>query len=398
MTAARVVRVASFAAAFGAVHDAWGLDTDVLDFSVIASERYDSNIFRLPDDVQPFGNGRASATTRTLGVGLRLDKTYSQQTFNVDATVTRDHYSPYHFLDATGRTVRAAWLWTLTPSITGNLSINQSQIPNNFIDSGLQTQSNQRKTEERRFDIAWRPGAALHPRFAFLDNEDRSDIPTFERQNSRTLSVESAIVYEFRSGNSAETYYRRGRGSYLNFDANPVDQTDAQFTESEAGVGAHWRSTGTSTFDGRLGYLDRSHRNFASRNFKGLVGSLGYTYAPTGKIQLRLDAVRTLSSTQTFISSYSEDESLAISPVYFATSKIAIRPTYTLTRRLFKGALLPSTRNLDLVSHDFTFRLDWAVFRSLDVSAAYLRSTRSANDLTYQYHDRGGLISGTFRF
>ena len=373
-------------------------DNGIVDAYVYTTLRYDSNLFRLPDGVQPFGSGRRSATTRTTGVGLQIDKAYGLQRFDIAASVSRDQYDPYDYLDSTGRALTATWAWTLTPSLTGNLSFAQVEAPNNFADTGLQTAANTRKTEERRFDVAYRPGAALHPRLALIQSEDKSQQATFQRQNSKTTSLEGALVYEFRSGNSAEVYFRRGRGDYLDVDADPALQNDAQYDEDETGVAGHWQGSGASRFDGRIGHLKRKHRTFSSRNFSGPVGNLQYTYELTGKTQLRVDASRTLSSNQNVFSSYSRDESVTIGPAWYATGKITVRPAYTFTRRTFRGAISTVADDLVWNSRDASLNVDWSIRRWLSVTFSVVKSDRSSNNPAFQYSDHGASLKGSLAF
>ena len=373
-------------------------EDDTFSISATASERYDSNLFRLPDGIQPFGSRRRSATTQTFGVGLQAAKTYGLQSFRLDATLTRDQYQPYHYLDATGRVLDASWAWSLTPELTGNLSLSQIETPNNFSDTGFQTQSNLRKTDERRFDVNYRPGAALHPRLSLLQSEDKSEQTTFERQNSKTTSLEGALVYEFRSGNSLESYFRRGRGNYTDINADPALQADSQFNENETGLGMHWITSGRSTIDGRIGYLDRHHQVFSSRNFNGLVGRANVAYNLTGKWQLQLSATRTFSSIQTNVSSDSRDTTVSLSPVLFATDKITIRPAYAIVRRSFGGAIVPVENDLVMAQRDTTFEVDWSVYRSLNLSFQVARSNRTSNDRTFQFADHSGTVSAGLRF
>lgn len=376
----------------GAAEPAFALDDDVFGVSLFADDRYDSNLYRLPDGVQPFGNSRRSATTRTYGVGLDLNKTYGLQNFSISGNVTKAQYSPYDFLDATSRVINASWRWTLTPSLTGTLSVVRSQTPNNFSDTGVITRTNLRKVEDRTFSVDYRPGAAIHPRLSVLQDEDRSQQQTFNRQNARSTSLEGGLVYDFRSGNEAEIYFRRGRGNYINVDANPVIQQDSQFNEHETGLAAHYRSSGFSSFDGRLGYLSRDNRDFSSRNFGGLDGQLTYTYAATGKTQFQIVASRSLGGTQDLASSYSQDTTVSFNPIWSATSKITVRPGFSLTRRTFQGAIVPVAENLKMTMRDLSLQVDWNIYRTLTVSVAATKENRSSNNALFQFSDHGGLV------
>ena len=377
---------------------ACAFDGDVFGVTVFANERYDSNLYRLPDGAQPFGDGRRSATTRSLGIGLNLDKSYGQQRFDLSGNVAQDHYSPYDFLNTTSRVINAAWSWTLTPSLTGLLSISRSQAPNNFSDTGVITQTNLRKVEDRTLSIDYRPGAAIHPRLAFLQDEDKSQQPTFNRQNAKTTSLQGGLVYDFRSGNEAELYFRRGRGNYTNVATDPSIQQDSQFHEHETGLSAHYTSTGFSSFDGRLGYLSRTSDDFTSRDFGGVVGQLTYTYIATGKTQLQLVASRSLASTQDIASTYSQDTTVSFNPVWSATSKITVRPTLSVTRRSFRGAIVPVADNLEMTMRDYGFQVDWNIYRGLVFSFVATKENRSSNNPIYQFSDHGASLRAAVTF
>lgn len=392
------ILVAAIPCVFLIQADAIAADDDVLNVSVFAAQRYDSNLFKIPDGQQPFGTGRRSAATTSTGVGLQARKTYGLQTFDVDLTVTHDHYTPYDYLDATGRTLSASWAWSLTSALSGNLSIAQSEAPNNFSDTGVLTTSNKRKTEERRFDVNARPGAALHPRFSVIRSEDKSDQITLDRTNSSTTSLEAALVYEFRSGNSSEVYFRRGRGDYTDVGLLYTGQNDSRFDERETGVRAHWAWTGAVTVDGRLGYLDRSQNALQFANVRGPVGSLSLSYALTGKTALMVSASRGLTSVQSIFANYSVDQTLSVSPMWSITNKLTLRPSYSLTDRKFRGTLVPGADDLKMTMRDSTLQLDYAALRSLNLSFQVFESNRSSNNGIFQYRDHGGQVRGSFAF
>jgi exopolysaccharide biosynthesis operon protein EpsL len=402
----RIKRNASHLASAAAVvaatllicNPALAFDDDALNIGVSASERYDSNLFLLPNGLQPpQGNGQRSAYTRTAGVDLRIEKSYGQQRFDLGGNVSHEYYSPYSSLDFTSHVLNAAWAWTLTPSLTGNLSINITKVPNSFGDTGFQTQANPRTTEDKRFDVNYRPGASLHPRFSVVQSEDKSAQTTIDRDNSRTSSVEGAMVYEFHSGNSADVYFRRGKGNYFDNISDASIGTESEFNEHETGVSAHW-TEGAAQLDGKVGYLTREHRTFSERNFAGPVGQITFAYAVTGKTQILLAASSSLSSAQSLISNYSQDQTISITPIWSATGKITVRPSYTLTHRSFKGATTPGVDSLRWTTRDAALEVDWSALRSLNFVVTINHSNRTSNDPTFQYSNRGALVSGKWSF
>jgi exopolysaccharide biosynthesis operon protein EpsL len=382
-----------------ASNPAVALDDDALNIGVSLGQRYDSNLFLLPDGASPpIGNGRRSAYTRTAGVDLRIDKAYGQQRFDLSANVSHEFYSPYSDLDFTSRILGASWAWTLTPSLTGNLSINLTKVPNSFSDTGFQTRANPRTTEDRRFDINYRPGASLHPRLAIIQSEDKSAQTTLDRDNSKTTSIEGAMVYEFRSGNSAEVYFRRGRGNYLDLPPTSTIGNESEFNEHETGLSTHWVYDGLSHLDGKFGYLSRDNHSETLHNFSGPVGQLTLTHVLTGKTQVVVTVTSGLSSAQSLISTYSKDETVMISPIWSATGKITVRPSYTFAHRTFKGAPTTGVDDLRWTTRDAALAVDWSALRSLNFTLTINHSNRTSNDSTFQYSNRGALISGKYTF
>lgn len=366
---------------------------------VVISSRYsyDSNLFSLPDGVSP-ATGPRSAKTWTTAVGLRLDKTYGLQRFTLDAGLEHYRYDPYDSLNFTGHSVAAAWAWTLTPQLTGYVIFNESERPNEFADTGFQLETNSRKVAERRFDVDWRPGAALHPRFSIVQSEDRSERTVFQRENSKTTSIESSLIYEFRSGNTAEGYVRQGKGDYFDTLADPSQQIDTEFDEREGGLRAKWQSTGASKLDGNIGYLDRTHKTFGIRNFNGAVGRLNYVYTITGKSELQMAAQRVLTSSQSTIGSYSADDSFTIAPSYAPTGKITIRPSWSIIRRVFKGAPTAGVLEFRETTRSASLRVDYAALRWLELSAGVSRASRVANYPNFQYVNNQAFILGRLKF
>lgn len=360
--------------------------------------QYDSNLFALPDGVSPPDGRSRSAWTWRTDLGLRLDKSYGLQRFILDANVNRLHYSPYDDLDFTGRALAASWLWSLTPSISGLLLFNQREEPNSFADTGFRLSSNARHIEERRFDVDWKPGAALHPRFSIQQYEDRSDQLVFQRESSKTTSIEAALIYEFASGNNAALYGRRGKGTYFETSSLTTLQTDAKFKETEAGVRAYANFNDVSRLEGNLGWLDRTHDAFPIRDFSGVVGRLSYRYQLTGKTELLAAVARSLTAAQTTFSSYSHDESFTFVPTWNVTSKVAVKPSWSYLRRTYRGALVPVDNDLRETTRTAALQLEWSPLRWVELSTAFARVSRVSTIPGLQYIDRSVFVSGKLKF
>ena len=136
-------------------------------FNVFANQRYDSNLFRLPDNVQPGVNGDRSVFSETAGAGVRFDKAYGLQRLIVDVSVTRYIYNGYGNLDYTGNQEALTYNWSITPELTGAVIIKHSNLPTDFAYAGFQTSPNPTKSDLRRLDVDFQTGC--RPASTLLD-------------------------------------------------------------------------------------------------------------------------------------------------------------------------------------------------------------------------------------
>jgi hypothetical protein len=101
---------------------------DTLNFLVGATVVRDSNVFRLSSGTDPRSVGLTtgkSDTISTAQLGLRVDKTWSQQRLQLDATTTNHRYSGNAFLNFDASNYRGALLYSGDPSIARRL-LNQA--------------------------------------------------------------------------------------------------------------------------------------------------------------------------------------------------------------------------------------------------------------------------------
>src|SRR5678815_1554108 len=147
--------VCAVAAAFLA-QSAVADEGDTLNVTAAVTRTYSDNVFSVPDT-----SPKQSDFNNVYTVGVRIDKPYSLQRFQLSATNTRVRYDTVPNADFDSRNYRAAWLWALTPHLTGTLSDDrvQSQIPFSLIGG---TQLNQSTSENRNFTLDGWVGGAWH--------------------------------------------------------------------------------------------------------------------------------------------------------------------------------------------------------------------------------------------
>ncbi len=379
-------------------------DDGVVTPSISGGLRYDSNSFRLPSDANSQGQA-GSAVTRTLTVGLSVDKTYGLQTFHFDGDVTRYKYSNYSSLDLTGHNVNASYAWKLTPSVGGDVIYRSTEAPSDFANVGFETVANAYKTVLTQLDANWQPGAAVHPQIAFTEVVGKSQRASFQQENSTTRSVTGSLIYTFPSQNTVELFVRGAHGEYDNLNDATL-QTDAiitqpfatNFHEFEPGLRTSWRVTGLWSANAEVGYLDRTHPGFQFRNFAGYVASANLTFQATGKTSFVGTVSRQLYSSQSDLSSYVVQNFASITGNWAVTQKVTVRPSYTVNFQTFRKPPIPVDGQFREQTRAASLDLVWSPIRALTLTGSISHERRDATEDGFKYSNTGAQVAGRFQF
>ena len=390
---------------------------DALNFAVGAALRYEDNLFRLDDDTDPrqvAGKSQRNDLITTTNIGIKFDKEYSQQRFQLDLMAIKNDYKNYDYLDFTAKNYRAAWLWHLTPDISGTLLIDRQQTLNNFADfrnftNDLQTQQSIQTNEIRSFTADWRVGGGVHLLGGVSEIRSRNSTAFNAVGDYVQRGAEAGIKYIARSENSIALVHRESDGEYEGRELNAINQFnqfDTGFKQSETELQLLARLSGKSTIDARLGYLDREHDNFTSRDYDGFVGQAAYIWQPTGKLRVTTSLSRSMSTFQQLYNSYLVSDTFAISPSWQWSAKTTFRARYSYSERDYRGALpgslvfVPEGEEREDKVNGLTLEALWQATRTILVTGTLQHERRSSNfdsfALDYEANSVG--ISGQLLF
>ncbi|MBA4142640.1 MAG: putative exosortase B-associated extracellular polysaccharide biosynthesis transporter EpsL [Nitrosospira sp.] len=392
---------------------------DTFNLTVGSTLLYDSNVFRLSPIANPaFFTGKDTRSDQvvTSSATLSVNKFYSMQRFELNASLVDNRYSNFDFLNFLGKNGTAAWHWSLTPYLHGKLSGSHREALNNFADlTGFQNSTNRnlRTDDNVRFDAvleldgAWRiiGGVAYDVR-----KNSRITIQDFD---NRVFSVEGGVRYERPSGSSLTYKVRSGSGEFFKREQPLENQLfDTRFDDMEHDLRLLWPVTGKASIDARAGYFTRKHAHFPQRDFDGFVGNLNLNWAVTEKTRITASWARNLGNFQTapnsflnspffdrFSSSYAATHHFFFSPVWQITRKTALRLRYDYILRDYLGAVisLPSEHRTDS-QHSGLIALDWQPLNALFISGALQRDHRSSNVRGFNFDSAAASISARINF
>ena len=375
-------------------------ELDTLQFRAGQSFQYDSNIFRLPNATNTVTLPNRIERSDTVGittVGVLLNKPYSLQRFELDVYADRYDYKNNSRLNFTSKNYEAAWRWSFTPRLYGNLTADRREYVDNSADIqnlGLLNRRTDRSTlADAEYDLggAWRVTGGL-----FTRNLTNSQASTFESEYS-VRGAQAGARYVFPSGNWVGYRFKNGKGEYPGRSSSTVFASDFQDREHE--FRALWAPTGKTTVRARLSHLERSNDGLTARDFSGFTGQVDATLDATAKTSFTAGYVRELENYQTANASYYAGNRLFIAPTYKATEKITVRLRYDHGRRNFEGALPgAAAANRRDTSNLVSLSADYQVLRGLKLRAWVQRDHRNSNAAGLDYKSNAVGISALASF
>ena len=375
---------------------------DPVNFIVGTTLRQEDNLFRLPSDIDPLllvGKPTKSDQVRVAYVGLKLDKSYSQQRFQLDATATDYRYQTFSQLNFNAHEYRGLWMWHLTQRLRGNVSVEQKQSQANFADNRNFSGNNTRTTENRRTDADWWLHGSWHLTGGVSQYRQRNS-QTFTADDSfKQRSADVGVRYAAESGSSLTLLSRKARGEYADRVLNAASLLDTGFNQTDAEVQMTWLLSGESTLNGRLTHLERTHEHFAARDYRGTAGRLDYTWTPTGKLQLKLSAARDIQSYQEATNSYYVNKGVTFAPLWQIGSKTALRFSLERSQRDYLGgASAPSpVARLDHL-RSAQLSLDWVPIRALSLSASLQHDHRDSGNPNLGFEANAANVAAQLSF
>lgn len=366
---------------------AYADSADVFNLRLNAAYVHDSNLFRLNEDEHPAGISGRSDNILGVTAGLSIDKPISQQRFKLDASVTRNRYANYGFLDSTLLQYDGIWKWHLTPRISGDLEVARVEAMNDFADY-VDYRKNIRTTLNNRFEADVWLYSNWHL-LAGLVHDRRTNSQVFRQEgdfDGKGWSI--GLRYDRGTGRTLEFRLIRRDGDYLNRHFLPGIYQDDAYSQRDYEFRLAYPFNDKTRMDAVVAYVERSHPNVPERDYDGLRGKLGLTWLPGGKLRLKADYEHRLEAWQDAESSYSVRDNLVVGPRWSITAKQEIGVSYETGRRRFLGPL-PTSTGFRREDRQRALVLDWAwqPTRTTNVSAYMRREERDSNLSAYDYKD-----------
>ena len=387
------------AAALCAPAQSWALLGDKLEIFASENVTYDSNVFRLSRNVDPFtvaGTNERADWVSTTGVGFNFNLPVSLQRFEAEYTLFKAKYDRFSDLDHEGRSGRAVWHWAVTPRITGDVGYQEQRALASF--ANIQGRRPDLVTSRAAFaDGAWfvTPSWRVHGATAAAQTEHRD--PERRPNDLETTAAEAGLSYVTAQENRVGLAVRGERGHSPNetvFFGLPFRN---DYRQAGAGVQFRWVVTGLSRFDGRADWTQRTYEQFTQRNYSGPTARITYTYTPTGKITVASILQRDIAPIEDITTRFVLVTGLTVRPDWAVSDKINVRGLFGYSKWDYRGDAL--------LGQDFEHRVKTAgvsVFyrptQHILVSGGVAREARTSSLPAGDYEVTTAFIEGRIGF
>ncbi len=350
-------------------------------FNIVLDSHYehDSNLFRLPDGQNPPSSAERSDNIWDTNVGFSIDKDYSLQKFKFDYTHESVKYDNNTFLDFEANNYFGAWLWAITPGLTGTLSSKRTTDLVPFLDYRAAFNQNIRVTKEQVFNFDYSPHNVWHLLGGYSKLDVQNSQPFVEQTSYKQNTVELGTKYTFPSNSYIMFKHKNRNGEQAESFASLIS---TGFKEREEELSAFWLISGKSKASANFGHVTRNDDMFSVRDFSGYFGGINYVWDATGKVSVAVDLSRRIASYQDAFSSYNTVDTFSIKPTWAITSKVSLTATALTSKRRFLGdGYLPSPRTREDSGVYYAVGADWTPRSTIKLGVALQHDIRNSNDV-----------------
>ena len=358
-------------------------ESELFKINASYSLQTDSNLFRLPagaDTLALIGRSSAAEQIGVASLGLHVNKAYSLQRVELDFNVNDYRYRHFSYLDFTSFNYGAAWRWSLTPGLRGNLIAERKQTPNSFLDYQGYTVRNEHRDTNFRFDALYEIDGVWRLLAGAATTRQVNLLPVIAEGDTSAVSADIGLRYAFASGSTLTYGLKNASGKFLNRGLQPETLLDDGYRQIDNDVRLHWLVYGKGTADVNAAYVVRSHPHFAQRDYSGFNTGVSLNWPVTGKSALGASWARELASYQSDTANYSQTDRISLGPVWQVSPKAAIRLRYEVAFRNFLGSPtgVAASRRSD-TTREATLSLDWQPYQRVKLGASLQNAKRTSN-------------------
>ena len=388
----------------GLLHGGQARAEDGLQLSASVAQTQDSNLFRTDGAMVKTPTGLSSAAERigTTTFGLGFHKAYSLQRVELDVSLVDYQYQNFDYLSFTAKNYTAAWRWSFTPRLRGNLTSSRKEALNSFSDYATNTlinQRNQRTDTNNGFDAIYELSGPWRLLAGMSQQKQVNQQALLTDSDFSANAAQLGARYEFASGSNLAYTFKASSGSYINRALSATNLYDDGYQQTDSDLRLRWLASGKVTANFNIGYVQRTHPNFSRRNYSGVNTGVNINWNLTGKTTLSAEWSRRLASYQTNDANYSQTDSLSVGPSWQISTKTFVGLRHEVAQVDYLGEPFGTvaTPRQD-TNRSTTLSLVWQPRQQATLSASLANTARSSSLPGNDYSSRQATLSANYSF
>jgi hypothetical protein len=317
-----------------------------------------------------------------------IDQPIGRQRLFGDVALRSTRYGDERKLDNTGGSMLIGADWSALDLLSGRLSLGADRVLARYSpDQGPPgfTDRNMQDTQEFIFRGQYGLESLLAIEAGFVHRRLDFSAPQEEFANNEFEQDTVSVGLRFRPTGplSLGIAYRRTEGRFA---STPGGGGPDDFERDDVDLTARWVATGQSTVTARVSRTKETHNLITTRNLSTTTGALGWTFKPTGKLELGLDFIRDSGAESAFglgggappvadASVLSNTGQVRLQ--YDVTAKVQLTGSVRQQRRRFAGGLGTDE------TLESRLGANWSVLRSLVLGCTVGREERDSTVLSY---------------
>ena len=380
----------------------WIQEEQPLKLKVVGGFSYDSNLFRLSDDVDAestIGSSDKSDVIYRVGAGGKYDLRYSRQKFVAEANVTAYKFQNFDNLDNTSNDLRGEWLWQLGNSWDGNLGIGHRRYLESF--ANFQRNLRDMVSQDRVFGSAnylvnSRVKLTLEGGWAETEHGEQ----TRDVLDSKVKDTAFTVNWITPAQNTLGLQYRTEDATFPNPDVIGSTLVSNDYSENEISVVAHWALSGVSEARARVGYTKREFDQLGNRDFSDPTWRLAYLWRPTGKLAFEFSTWREIAAFQDLTANYARETGFSVVPTWSLTPKVVLRGKIHFADRSYVGdpGLVAAAQERKDKDQIYQVSALWTPLRLTEFAFSLESGKRTSNLMFVDYQYELVSVLGTLYF
>jgi hypothetical protein len=374
---------------------------DDMRFQISHTMMRDSNLYRLPDDVDasalaPDANATRDDVVSRTSVSADGGWKFGRQDVEMSVSADTNRYSNNDALDNTSGSGRADWNWELASNWSGQLGGSYGRALSGFTNSRFLARD-VLETYEYHSTARYELTPHWHLNGQARMSNGSHDTPSRQQDDFDTQTTAFGAGYLTSRGDQFGLEYRRTATSFENEEQGPMLFASRRYIDRTASFNLRYAFTVKTSLQGSAGYVWRHYPEGVIGDFAGATWNASFNWEPRSKTRVTVTQWRQLKAYLDAESSHFESTGTRLTVAWLPGERETFAFEVSDERHDYEGfdpaSFTQDARRDSLRSAQTTFT--WQASGRLAIDLAYAFEQRDSNRPLFDYDDR--VLSVTVR-